>query len=79
MGSGVHEGRPQFRTLLADPSIVGLVVEHQDRATRCRFRLLAPRLEQHEQRIAGVHLAETECEDLVADLLAGVSSYYAWL
>jgi predicted site-specific integrase-resolvase len=56
-----------------------IVVEHQDRAMRCGFRFLATPLEQQEQRIEVVTLAETECEDLVADLLAGVSSYYAWL
>ena len=65
--------------MLADPTSTVVVVDLQERATRCGFRFLAARLEQQEQRIEVVTLAETECEDLVADLLAGVSSYYAWL
>jgi putative resolvase len=43
--SGVNEGRPQFLQLLADPSVAVIVVEHQDRATRCGFRSLDTLLE----------------------------------
>ena len=78
-GSGITDSHPQFLTLLADPAIVVLVVEHQERATRLGFRLLAILLEQHERRIAVVHLAETERQDLVANLVAIVSSCCAAL
>jgi predicted site-specific integrase-resolvase len=79
VGSGVNEGRPQFLKLLADPSIAVIVVEHNDRATRCGFRYLETLLEQQGRRVEVVNLAENGREDLVADLVAIVSSFCARL
>ena len=38
VGSGVHDSRPRFLKLLADPTVRVIVVEHKDRATRFGFR-----------------------------------------
>ena len=69
--------------MLADPTSTVVVVERQERATRCGFRFLAARLEQQEQRIEVVRVADTGRENLVADLvadpLASVSSCCARL
>jgi len=79
VGSGVNDSRPKFLKLLADPSIAVIVVEHKDRATRCGFRYLETLLEQQGRRVEVVNLAENEREDLVADLVAIVSSFCARL
>jgi predicted site-specific integrase-resolvase len=52
-----------------------MVVEHQDRTTRLGFRFLETLLEQQGRRVAVVNLADNEHEDVVADLVAIVSSY----
>ena len=79
VGSGVNDSRPKFLKLLADPSIAVIVVEHQDRATRLGFRFLATLLEQQGWRIEVISVAGTGREDLVADLVAIVSSFCAGL
>ncbi len=79
VGSGVNDSRPKFLKLLADPSIAVMVVEHQDRATRLGFRFLATLLEQQGWRIEVIGVAGTGREDLVADLVAIVSSFCARL
>src|SRR5712691_8402464 len=40
VGSGVNNGRPKLLTLLEDQGISLIVVEHEDRLTRCGFRYL---------------------------------------
>src|SRR5262249_61586445 len=77
IGSGVNESRPRFLKLLADPAITVIVVEHKDRATRFGFRYLDTLLQQQGRRIEVVNLADNGREDLVADLVAIVYSFYA--
>ena len=79
VGSGVNDSRPQFLQLLADPSIAVIVVEHQERATRFGYRFLETLLERQGRRIEVVSVADTGREDLVADLVAIVSSFSARL
>ena len=40
IGSGVNDSRPKFLKLLIDPTVIVIVVEHKDRATRFGFRYL---------------------------------------
>jgi predicted site-specific integrase-resolvase len=79
IGSGVNDSRPQFLKLLADPTVRVIVVEQKDRATRFGFRSLETVLEQHGRRMEVVNLADNGREDLVADLVAIVSSFCARL
>ncbi len=77
VGSGVNDRRPKFLALLADPTVTRMVVEHQERATRFGFRYLETLLAQQGRRIEVVNLAEDGQEDLLADLVAIVSSLCA--
>jgi predicted site-specific integrase-resolvase len=79
IGSGVNDSRPKFLKLLAEPASSAIVVEHNDRATRFGFRYFETLLEQQGRRIEVVHLAENGREDLVADLVAIVSTFCARL
>jgi predicted site-specific integrase-resolvase len=63
IGSGVNDGRPKVLTVLADPTIGRVVVEHNDRATRFGFRYLEALLEQQGRRIEVVTVAENVRED----------------
>jgi putative resolvase len=78
-GSGVNNSRPMLLTLLADPLVRVIVVEHDDRATRFGFRYLDMLLQQQGRRIEVVNLAENGGEDLVADLVAVVYLFCARL
>jgi putative resolvase len=57
-GSGVNDSRPQFLKLLTDPTVVLIVVEHKERATRCGFRYRETLLEQQGRHIEVVNLAD---------------------
>jgi putative resolvase len=68
IGSGVNDSRSKFLSLLADPKVTTIVVEHKDRATRFGFRYLEVLLSQQHRTIEVVNLAENNREDLVHDL-----------
>ena len=63
VGSGVNDSRPKFLKLLTDPTVVLIVVEHKDRATRFGFRYLETLLEQQGRHIEVVNLADNGRED----------------
>ncbi len=79
IASGVNESRPKLLSLLKDTSITRIVVEHKDRLTRLGFHYLETLLETTGRRIEVVNVAENEKEDLLADLVAIVSSLTARL
>ena len=79
IGSGVNDSRPKFLKLLTDPTVVHIVVEHKDRATRFGFRYLETLLEQQGRHIEVVNLADNGREDLLADLVAIIYSFCARL
>ena len=79
IGSGVNDNRPKFLTLLADPAIRVIVVEHKDRATRFGFRYLETVLAAQGRRIEVVNLADTNTEDVIGDLVTIVYSFSARL
>jgi putative resolvase len=79
MASGVNESRPKLLALLKDPLARRIVVEHKDRLTRFGFRYLETLLEGQGRTIEVVNVAENDTEDLMADLVAIVSSFTARL
>ncbi len=79
IASGVNESRPKLLSLLKDTSITRIVVEHKDRLTRFGFHYLETLLETTGRQIEVVNVAENEKEDLIADLVAIVSSFTAQL
>src|SRR6266496_1629279 len=70
VGSGVNDSRPQLLSLLRDPLITRLVVEHQDRLTRFGFRFIETPLEVQGRTIEVVNPADNNREDLLHDKAA---------
>ena len=79
IGSGLHDQRPKFLAILTDPSITKVVVEQKDRATRFGFRFLEALLEMQGRCFEVVNLAETNREDLLADITSVIYSICAKL
>jgi len=79
IASGVNDSRSKLLGLLKDSSITLLVVEHRDRLTRFGFPYLETLLETQGRKIEVVNLAENDKEELMADLVAIVSSFTARL
>jgi len=79
VGSGVNESRPKLLSLLRDPMITRLVVEHKDRLTRFGFRYIETLLELQGRTIEVVNPAENNREDLLHDLASIVYSICARL
>ena len=75
IASGVNDSRPKLLGLLKETSITLLVVEHRDRLTRFGFHYLETLLETQGRKIEVVNVAENDKEDLMADLVAIVSSF----
>ena len=76
IASGVNDARPKLLTLLKDPTMTRIVVEHKDRLTRFGFRYLETLLELSGRHIEIMNLAENDREDL---LVAIVYSFAARL
>lgn len=77
--SGVNDSRPKLLGLLKDQQTTRIVVEHKDRLTRFGFRYLETLLALQGRTIEVVNVAENDKEDLMADLVAIVSSFTARL
>jgi predicted site-specific integrase-resolvase len=79
IASGVNDSRPKLLALLKDPRVTRIVVEHRDRLTRFGFPALEALLQAQGRSIDVMNLAEHDTEDVLADLLALVSSVTARL
>jgi putative resolvase len=79
VGSGVNDSRPKLLSLLRDPLITRVVVEHKDRLTRFGFRYIETLLEIQGRTIEVVNPAENNKEDLLHDLASIVYSICARL
>ncbi len=90
-GSGFNESRPKLLALLKDRSITRIVVEHIDWLTHFGFRyqkrfrncktepLRSLLSDNYSDFFTIVNLAESDKEDLIANLVAIVSSFTARL
>ncbi len=79
IASGVNDSRPKFLALLEDQRVRTIVVEQKDRATRFGFRYVEMLLRGQGRAIEVVNLAETNREDLLADLTSILYSFSARL
>jgi putative resolvase len=79
VGSGVNDSRPQLLSLLRDPLITRLVVEHQDRLTRFGFRYIETLLEIQGRTIEVAGPVDNNKEDLLHDLTSIVYTLCARL
>ncbi len=76
-GSGVNDQRKQFLSLLKDPSVNVIVVEHRDRATRFGFNHIQELLALQGRRIEVINEAEGRRNELMEDLVAIITSFTA--
>lgn len=79
VGSGVNDSRPKLLSLLRDPLITRVVVEHKDRLTRFGFRSIETLLAIQGRTIEVVNPAERNKEDLLHDLASMVYAICARL
>jgi putative resolvase len=79
IASGMNDTRPKLLKLLTDPQSGKFVVERRDRLTRFGFHYLETLLETQGRKIEVVNVAENAKEDLMADLVAIISSFTARL
>ena len=79
VASAINDSRPKLLALLKDTSITRIVVEHRDRLTRFGFHYLEALLEAQGRTIEVTNVAESDKEDLLADLVAIVYSFTARL
>jgi predicted site-specific integrase-resolvase len=83
IAAGVNDSRPKLLALLTDTRVTRSVVEHRDRCTRLGFYSLEALLQAQGRTIDVVNLADTDTdtdtEDVLADLVAMVSSFSARL
>ena len=77
VGSGVNDSRPKLLSLLRDPLITRVVVEHKDRLTRFVFRYIETLLAIQGRTIEIVNPAENSKEDLLHDVASIVYSICA--
>jgi predicted site-specific integrase-resolvase len=79
VGSGVNDARPKFLSLLEDPAISKIVVEHKDRASRFGVRYIESLLRIQGRQLEVVNQSENSTEDLLADLTSIIYSFCARL
>lgn len=78
VGSGLNGRRPKLMTILRDPKIHVLVVEHRDRLARFGSEYIEAALAAQGRRVAVVDLAEMK-DDLVQDMIEVLTSSCARL
>lgn len=74
-GSGVNDPRPQFLALLAERSLSHLVVEHKGSCSRVDVVYRQTVLTTHGSEVVIVNEAENGQEDLMADIVAIMTSF----
>jgi putative resolvase len=79
VGSGVNDGRRKLLTLLADPTVTVIVVEHKDRLTRFGFKYIETLLAMQGRSIEVVNVTENPIEDIIADFVSILYSFCARL
>ena len=78
-GSGLNDQRPQFLSLLSDPSISHIVVEHQDRCSRFGVAYIQALLKAQGRELVLVNEAQEEPADLMQDFVEIITSFCARL
>lgn len=79
IASGVNDDRPKLNALLTDPKVSRIVAEHKDRLTRAGFNYIHQLLSMQGREVVVINLADTDDDDLLADLASIVNSYCARL
>ena len=74
VGSGMNGARSKIRRLLADPSVMVVVVEHRDRLGRVNTELVEAALAAHGRRLVVLDAGEVD-DDLVLDMTDVLTSF----
>ena len=75
IGSGLNGKRTKLLTILRDPNVKTIVVEHKDRLARFGFEYLEALLSASGRRIIVVDETEMK-DDLVQDMIDVLTSFY---
>lgn len=78
IGSGMNGKRKVLGSLLSDPTVTTIVVEHRDRLSRFGFDLVETTLSASNRKIVVIDPREVD-NDLVRDLIEIMSSFSARL
>jgi len=78
IGSGLNGKRTKLLSMLRDPDVRTIVVEHKDRLVRFGFEYMEALLAASGRRIIVVDESEMK-EDLVQDMIDVLTSFYARL
>ena len=77
VGSGMNDNRQKLLSILSDPLVTKIVVEHKDRLTRFGFKYIKTLLEDKNVVIEIVNEAKEDKEDLMQDLISVITSMCA--
>ena len=77
IGSGINDNRKKFLSLLKNPKISKIIVEHKDRATRFGFNYLEALLPGNGKSIEVINQVDNDKEDLVQDFVSIITSFCA--
>ena len=69
IGSGLNDKRPKFISLLEDPSITKIVVDHSDRFCRFGIEPIKILLKSQGRELIVINEAANDTEDLIQDLI----------
>jgi predicted site-specific integrase-resolvase len=78
-GSGIQDQRPPLLAVLADTRIRQIVVEQQDRCSRCGVAYIQTLLQTQGRELVSVNAAEDGQDDVREDLVASITSCCARL
>lgn len=73
--SGLNDSRKQWLSLLTDPTISRIVVEHKDRFTRFGFNAYRDVLRVYGREIEVVNEVDDDKQDLIQDFVSIITSY----
>ena len=80
VGSGLNDGRKQLVTLLKDPTVARIVLEHRDRLTRFGFKYLEILAEiEGFEIVVAKKTIDNDSKDLMADFTSIITSFCARL
>ena len=77
IASGLHDNRPKFLKLLADPTIGTIIVEHWDRGTRFSWNYITTLMEEAHGRWIEAAFPDSAKDDLVNDFISIMTSMAA--
>jgi putative resolvase len=79
VGSGLNDNRKKLNSILNNPIVTHIIVEHKDRLTRFGFAYLKMLLNHRECKIIVINEAATDRDDLMQDFVSLVTSFTARL